>query len=167
MSLYFELRRKGARPNYTGSLGEMIDYPRFGIRTLVDIMNRWIMDWARLPNSELVRRMAPSETFRDVLGFLRFANIDESLLRRSMEFAAFENMQRMEASRMFNRAGLSRADPGDPESYRVRRGIVGGYIDYLGTEQILTLERGLALLDQRYGYSSPPSGGASPRERTV
>jgi Sulfotransferase domain len=171
VSLYFELRRKGARPNYTGSLGQMIDDPRFGIRTLVNIMNRWIMDWAPLPNFKLVRyenwRKAPSETFRDVLGFLGFANIDESLLRRSMEFAAFENMQRMEASRMFNSAGLSRADPGDLESYRVRRGIVGGYIDYLGTEQILALERGLALLDQRYGYSSPPSGGASPPERTV
>src|SRR4030095_10445576 len=45
VSLYFELRRKGARPNYTGSLGQMIDDPRFGIRTLVNIMNRWIMDW--------------------------------------------------------------------------------------------------------------------------
>jgi Sulfotransferase domain len=169
VSLYFELRRKGARPNYTGSLGEMIDDPRFGIRALVNIMNRWMRDWAPLSNFKIVRyegwRMAPTETFRGVLGFLGYANVDESLLRHSMEFASFENMRRMEGSRMFNSAGLSRAEPGDPESYRVRRGKVGGYIDYLNGEQILALERGVALLDQRYGYSAPPTSGAGSLER--
>jgi hypothetical protein len=68
---------------------------------------------------------------------------------------------------MFNSAGLSRADPDNPESYRVRRGVVGGYVDYLSTEEILTLERGLAHLDPRYGYSSPRRAGASPPERTM
>jgi hypothetical protein len=53
---------------------------------------------------------------------------------------------------MFNSAGLSRADPDDPESFRVRRGIVGGYKDYLSAEQVLDLDREIALLDQRYGY---------------
>jgi hypothetical protein len=171
VSLYFELRRKGARPSYSGSLGQMIDDPRFGIGVLVESMNRWITDRPPLPNFKIVRyedwRTAPSETFREVLGFLGFANIDESLLQRSVEFASFENMRRMEAARMFNSAGLSRADPDNPESYRVRRGVVGGYVDYLSTEEILTLERGLAHLDPRYGYSSPRRAGASPPERTM
>jgi hypothetical protein len=134
-------------------------------------MNSWITDRPPLPNFKLVRyedwRMAPSETFREVLGFLGFANIDESLLQRSVEFSSFENMRRMEAARKFNSAGLSRADSGNPESYRVRRGVVGGYVDYLSTEEILTLERELAHLDQRYGYGHPRRAGASPPERTM
>jgi len=156
VSLYFELSKKGARPSYAGQLGEMIGHPRFGVRALVDIMNRWITDWGSLPNFKLVRyescRSHPEGTFRDVLGFLGFTNLDESLRKQSIEFARFENMHRMEAARMFNSAGLSRADPADPESFRVRRGIVGGYKDYLSAEQILDLDREIALLDRRYGY---------------
>jgi hypothetical protein len=156
VSLYFELTRKGARPSYAGQLEEMIEHPRFGIRALVDIMNRWMAEWAPLPNFKLVRyescRRHPEETFRDVLEFLGCTKVDESVLERSIEFAAFENMHRMEAAGMFNSAGLSRADPDDPESFRVRRGIVGGYKDYLSAEQVLDLDREIALLDQRYGY---------------
>jgi Sulfotransferase domain len=156
VSLYFELRRKGARPSYAGPLPEMIEHPRFGIRTLVGILNRWISEWASLPNFKLVRyetcRAHPEETFRDVLAFLGIANIEESVLKHSVDFAGFQNMQRLEAARMFNSAGLSRADPDDPESFRVRRGIIGGYKDYLSAEQIVVLERELALLDRRYGY---------------
>jgi hypothetical protein len=157
VSLYFELRRRGARPSYAGQLGNMIEDPRFGIRKLVRIMNRWIRDWADSPNFKLVRyeswRRHPEKTFRDVLGFLGFTDVDESILKHSIEFSSFENMQRMEAARLFNSAGLSRADSDDPESLRVRRGIVGGHKDYLSAEQILVLEREIALLDPRYGYT--------------
>jgi hypothetical protein len=135
----------------------MIEHPRFGIRALVDIMNRWMAEWAPLPNFKLVRyescRRHPEETFRDVLGFLGFTKVDESVLQRSLEFAKFENMHRMEAARIFDSAGLSRANPDDPESFRVRRGVIGGYRDYLSAEQILHLDREIALLDRRYGYT--------------
>jgi len=156
VSLYFELRRKGARPSYRGSLGGMIEHSKFGIRTLVGILNRWIAELGSLPHFKLIRyetcRRQPEETFRDVLGFVGVTNIDESILKYSVDFAEFRNMQRMEAARMFNSAGLSRADPDDPESFRVRRGIVGGYKDHLSEAQIVVLDRAVALLDRRYGY---------------
>ena len=156
VSLYFELRRPGARPSYTGSLADMIEHPAFGIGRLVDILNRWIRDWAGRPRFKLIQyetcRREPEATFRDVLRFLGFRSVNESVLRKSVEFAAFENMQRLEAARGFDYAGLSRADPADSESFRVRRGVIGGYRDYLTAAQIGILDRALVRLDPSYGY---------------
>ena len=156
VSLYFELRRNGARPSYAGTLAAMIEHPAFGIERLVDVLNCWIRDWAGQPQFTLIRyeacRREPETTFREVLRFLGFREVVEAVFQKSVEFAGFENMKRLEEVKQFDYRGLARADPGDPESFRVRRGIVGGYREYLTSEQVDILDRALARLDPSYGY---------------
>ena len=156
VSLYFELSKRGDQPRYTGTLADMIRDRKFGIGKLVEIMNSWLRDWGHAPDFTLVRYeeclLEPEPTFRRVLGFLGFREVDEPLLKQSMEFAGFDNMRRMEAARAFDDARLSRADPRDPDSFRVRRGVIGGYKDYLSMPQIDVLNEAIAQLDQRYGY---------------
>ena len=40
----------------------------------------------------------------------------------------------------FRQGGLKRRDAGDPESFKVRRGKVGGYRDYFSPQQVEELE---------------------------
>jgi hypothetical protein len=156
VSLYFELSKKSVRRKYTGDLGQMIRHPKFGIGSIIEIMNAWMRDWSGRPSFKLVRYedcvMRPEATFRGVLEFLGFKQIDEAVLKRSLEFSSFDNMKRMEAGRLLKLAGLSLAEPDDPDSFRVRRGVIGGYKDYLSPEQTAAVEAAIASLDPRYGY---------------
>jgi hypothetical protein len=156
VSLYFELNKKSVRRKYTGDLAQMIDHPKFGIESIIAIMNAWMREWSSRPNFKLVRYedcvMRPEGTFRGVLEFLGFRQIDEAVLKRSLEFSSFDNMKRMEEGRLLKLPGLSLADPDDPESFRVRRGVIGGYKDYLNPEQVAIVETAVASLDPRYNY---------------
>ncbi|HWP59046.1 MAG TPA: sulfotransferase domain-containing protein [Candidatus Acidoferrales bacterium] len=157
VSLYFELSKKSVRRKFVGELGEMIEHPKFGIRMIVEIMNSWIREWADKPNFKLIHyetcRTESERTFREVLHFLGFKEIDEPVLQQSLQFASFENMQKLEAQHKIPIGELLRTDVKDPESFRVRRGKIGGYRDYFDSDRLLVLERAIAHLDRRYGYN--------------
>ena len=78
--------------------------------------------------------------------------LDEQVLERSIEFASFENMKRMERAGEFSSGTLQPRDPGDAESYKVRRGIIGGYRQYLDGADIDFVETALERLDNRFAY---------------
>jgi hypothetical protein len=55
-------------------------------------------------------------------------------------------------------------DPGDPESFKVRKGVVGGYLEYLSAEDAAFLEERVAALQPpELGYLEP---GVPPPRRT-
>ena len=59
-----------------------------------------------------------------------------------------------------NTEALRPKDAADPDSYKVRRGKVGGFADYLAASDIEYLNRIVATLDPRYGYDGSPSAGS-------
>jgi hypothetical protein len=132
----------------------MLEHPKFGIRMIVKIMNAWIQDWADRPGFKLLRyedcRANPESTFREVLKFLEFKDIDESALAKSLSFSSFDNMKKLETAGQFKFAAT---DINDPESFRVRRGVMGGYKEYLRADEISKVEEAIAFLDRRYGYN--------------
>ena len=134
----------------------MIRHPKFGIGPMIDVMNSWMAEWAGKENFRLLRyedwRVDPEKAFREMLLFLGFHGIDESILARSVEFASFDNMKAMETTGQLDTGILSPGDPGDPESFKVRRGLVGGYREYLSSEDVHYLDQAVSLLDKRYGY---------------
>jgi hypothetical protein len=83
----------------------------------------------------------------------------------AVEFAAYDNMKKMEENQSFSswRYGW-RMKPGDkdnPDSFKVRRGKVGGYRDYFSDAQLETLD---AMVDRdllpQIGYTSQETGRA-------
>ena len=61
-------------------------------------------------------------------------------------------MRKMEASLEYDRQLLQPSDVNDPESYKVRRGKIGGYVDYLEPSDIEYADQAMAALDRRFGY---------------
>ncbi|OFW72034.1 MAG: hypothetical protein A2Y55_13515 [Actinobacteria bacterium RBG_16_68_12] len=102
-------------------------------------------------------------SLRSVLDFLEAAPEGDDVLRSAVEYGRFENMQRLERRGSFqahNRRLVAR-HPDDPESYKTRRGEVGGYRDYLSAEEIAYLEERIAALQPpELGYLEP---GMPPR----
>ncbi len=180
VSLFFQMTKRDQR--FQGSLSEMIRHPTFGIDLIVDIMNAWTATWGGRSNFTLLRygdfRSDPEKEFRALLAFLGFHDIDDVIFAQSLEASHFENMKIMEASNFENMktVALSRkvrtgtllpGDIRDPESFKVRRGIVGGYKDYLTLDDMDYLNGAIARLDTRYGYNGDKEHAfAEPRAET-
>src|SRR2546430_17423251 len=104
--------------------------------------------------------VAPREVLRCVLEVMGVSRIDDGLLDRAIEFASFNNMRRMEQEGQFQSKKLRPRDSCDEESFKVRKGKVGGYVDYLNPADRAFVDRVIRELDDPYW---PPSRGSEPR----
>jgi len=160
VSLYLQLTRRD--PNASLKLrhktvSEMLGDKRFGVRAIINAMNDWINEFSGRDNFSLVRyealRASPDEHFRDLLAVLGEAEPDTTIFQKALEFSRFENMQKLEAAGAFDSKILHPGDVRDPESFKVRRGKVGGFREYLSIEDQKYAASALAQLDPLFGYS--------------
>ena len=161
VSLYLQLTRRD--PNAPLKLrrktaSEMLRNGRFGVRAIISTMNDWISEFSERDNFTLVRyealRVSPDEHFRDLLAVLGETEPDGTIFQDALEFSRFENMQKLEAAGAFDSNILHPGDVRDPESFKVRRGKVGGYREYLSLEDQKYAADALMNLDRRFGYNS-------------
>ena len=119
-------------------------------------MNDWLREFSKRNNFILVRyealRASPAENFRDLLAVLGEASPDANIFQEALEFSRFENMQKLEAAGAFDSNILHPGDVRDPESFKVRRGKVGGYSEYLSGEDQRFAADAIRELDRRFGY---------------
>jgi hypothetical protein len=163
VSYFFHISRRGSA--YRGDLAETIRHPRFGINAIIEVLNTWMAEWGARKDFRIVRyedcRSNTEATFREVLAFMGVKEIDEASLHHGLQFSSFENMKQMESTRKFKNKILSAANLDDPESYKVRRGIVGGYRDYVAPDDIRYLDQAVSRLDERFGYGPGCRAAAS------
>jgi hypothetical protein len=100
-------------------------------------------------------RTDPGAVLCRVLDFVGTPGTDEQVTA-AVEYAAYENMKKLEAGKDLRGTG-QRVKPGDeknPDSFKVRRGKVGGYRDYFTPEQIAVID---AMVDDHlrpvFGYT--------------
>jgi hypothetical protein len=143
-------------------IGDVLRDPRHGIASMIEIMNGWLDEWAGRKNFLLLRyedlQRTPEQSFRELLKFLG-DELDADAFAHALEFARFGNMKKMETAGAFVSKILQPTDVADPESFKVRRGKVGGFTDYLLDDDLSYATETLAKLDSRFGYggSSAPS----------
>ena len=161
VSLYLQLTRRD--PNAPlklrkKSVSEMLRDRRFGVRAIINAMNDWINEFSGRDNFTLVRyealRSSPGEHFRDLLAVLGESAPDATIFQEALDFSRFDNMQKLEAAGAFDSNILHPGDVRDPESFKVRRGKVGGYREYLSLEDQKYAADALMKLDPRFGYNS-------------
>src|SRR3954469_15431184 len=137
-------------------IGEVLRDPRHGIASMIEIINGWLKEWSAKPNFLLVRyedlQGAPEESFRGMLKFLGETEPDSEAFAHALEFSRFGNMKKMEACGAFACKILQATDVGDPESFKVRRGKVGGFTDYLIGDDLAYANGAMRKLDSRFGY---------------
>lgn len=162
VSLFFQVTKRSAR--YAGMISSMIRHPNFGINSIIGVMNSWMEEWSNRSHFKLLRyedcRKNTEAAFRDLLIFLGLKEIDDSVFAHSIRFSSFENMKRLEAAGQFKTKILSAGEVNDPDSYKTRRGVVGGFKDYLAPEDVLYLDHAMTLLDERFGYAQERTAGS-------
>lgn len=138
----------------------------FGLDHVIDYMNMWIK---ALPSHErhlLLRyedlRSRSADELARIARFLgeRFSS---DQIHDAVQFASFERLQQKERDNFFNNKRLQARDKENPNSFKVRRGKVGGYRDYFTDDQIGWIEGRIRdRLDPRFGYGTPSEAASSP-----
>jgi hypothetical protein len=159
VSLYMQITRRdpsadAALKNKTVS--DLLRNKRFGIRSMVRTMNAWLDEFSGRDDLILVRyeslRASPADDFRGLLAVLGETEPDMSIFQQALDFSQFENMQKLEAAGVFDSKILLPGDARDPESFKVRRGKVGGYREYLSADDQEYAAAVLIELDPQFGY---------------
>lgn len=137
------------------SASELLRDPAFGIASMVEVMNDWLAEWSGRPDFLLLRyealRAEPGTEFRKLLHVLG-ESANEKAFQHALGFSDFGHMQRLESAGNFDSKILRAGDTGDPESFKVRRGKIGGFEDYLAPADQAYATAALQKLDPRFGY---------------
>jgi Sulfotransferase domain len=160
VSLYHQKQdRRGA---YDGTIDAFLDEPVGGFASLLAFYDAWA-DNLDVPAATLVVRYEdlharPEAELRRMLDFLGIGDVDDGVVGEAVTFASFDNMRRLEETGATGSARLRPGRPDDHDTYKTRRGVVGGHTDELPAEQIARLDRQMAASGvSRFGYpaSSP------------
>jgi len=130
-----------------------------GLPKIVDFFNLWANEAGEIDQLLVVRyedmRRDTAQVLGKILDFIGSPASPEEL-QDVVNFSSMENMKKMEQKRTFWPSG-SRMAPGDrknPDSFKVRRGKVGGFSDYFDEDQVNTIEQLLQqTLQPVYGYT--------------
>ncbi|GGI05987.1 sulfotransferase domain-containing protein [Egicoccus halophilus] len=164
VSSYFQASRRDAR--FTGTLEEFIAAPVGGFDTILRFYGTWAAARS-VPRRFLLVRY--EDLHRDTRGELARV-VDFLGLRASPEgldhaVAAgdFDRMRELESSGAIAAKRMRPGDASDAESYKMRRGEVGGAADYLDAEQFAQLtERVRRELPPMFGYPVALDGTTRP-----
>lgn len=160
VSSYYQHTRRAPRfgdPTFGGSMADFVRDPVFGIETIIAFMNIWMRNSDTPADFLLLRYEDMVADFeREIDRVLRFVGVELSraAVLSAVEASTFESMQAMERSDSLGAGRLRPADPSDPDSFKVRKAKIGGYVDELPAAERVFVDRSLASLDQRFGYEA-------------
>lgn len=157
VSNYFQVTRRVHR--FDGDIASYIHWPRGSVDGMLRYYNAWAAQ-RRVPRDFLLvryedlRRDTAAELGR-IAHFVGLTDVRPQTLERAVEHGAFESMKKRESTRPADGSSLAAGRPGDTESFKTRKGKIGGYAEYLSIEDIEWLNRRIDTeLDPYFGYSS-------------
>jgi hypothetical protein len=169
VSSYFEMSKRGhifgvnpyedRQPVFEGSLSEFIQRKRGGFDTIIAYYNIWAEN-RHIPEEFLLIRYEDIKEnaalqLRHTLDFLDMQAVSDETIEEAVQYASFDNMRKMEQRGQFQSNILKPADSKDQNSYKTRRGMVKGYINYLNEDEIASLNRKIREnLSPIFGYNA-------------
>lgn len=170
VSRYFEIAHRPIRPKtdnpnkvYNSTLSDYIRRSDiYGIDAIVKYMNSWFRGRESFRSFRPIMyealHLAPHETVRGILDFMDVDYSDEDV-RKAVDYAKFENMKKIEASgkgnliKKYHGTFGERHKADDPNSFRVRKGQIGGFVDHLSPSDIEYVNERIQYLDEFFYYN--------------
>lgn len=156
VSMYFQRSKRDT--GYQGSLMDFIKDDIYGLNTIIRFYNVWAAALPKIDQSLLLKyedmRADPGEILKSLLEFTGHSP-DPAMIQNAVDASSFERMKKMEQNDEHDRSWLKAGNVQDEESFKVRRGKIGGYIDYLEDDEIATVNRLIGeTLAPDFGYQS-------------
>lgn len=167
VSWYLHVTHRQAR-QYDGDIGDFVRDPFGSLASLLAFYDAWAAqqatDQVLLVRYEDMQADAAHE-LRRVLDFVGLERAGDDVVRRAVERASFDRLQKAERTGKYKGRALTTNTAHDAESFKVRRGKVGGYVDYLSDADVGYINAAVAASPgaRRFGYAPPViEGGATP-----
>ena len=161
VSWYFQFTRRQSRHKqelinhfidhpinrHTVEMWEFVRHSDIGLPFLIDYLNTWernavALDRAIVLHYEELR--TETAVFLGRVAAHMGETFSDEEIEQAVNWASFDNLRQMESKGMFRQGGMALRNPNDPNSFKVRRGKIGGYRDYFNaaqTEELETLAR--------------------------
>lgn len=154
VSCFFQATRRKSR--YEGDIHEFIRSETHGINKIIRYFQIWEANQS-LPASFTLLKYEDmhndSQTsLRSALNFMGAEDVPDELIQEAIEFSSFEKMKEMERSNSLKNKKLRPGDKNDPESFKVRKGKIGGYEEYLDDDDIAYCCEALREMNCPFGY---------------
>jgi hypothetical protein len=147
----------------TVGMWEFVRHSDIGLPSLIEYLNTWERNVARLPRAIVVRyedlRAEPQKALPRITDLFGERFTDREI-EEAVAFGSFDNLKNLERQGFFRQGGLTLRNPKDPESFKVRRAKVGGFRDYFTDAQVAELEdlvRRRLLPTFGYGLAAEPA----------
>jgi hypothetical protein len=132
-------------------------HDEWGLPGIIAFYNRCAVHMATMPHALLVRyedmRADPKRELKRIVA-LAEADFSEAEIDEAVAFASFDNLRKMERDNTFRTTRLRPGNINDTDSYKVRRGKVGGFREYFSAEEAEKLEMLVdKTLDPVFGYA--------------
>ena len=160
VSAYFHATRRIGE--FDGPIAPFVRSERFGVDKVLTFYRQWHAARS-VPREFMFLRYEslhtePVAALRRVLDFLGARGVPGATLAAAVEFARFDNLRRAEAENRFRSPSLKAASGADPESFKVRKGKVGGFRDYLAGDDIAYIDACEAARGCEYTRPAAESG---------
>ena len=163
ISYYFEYTRRRIKfnpahfPDFNGDLSAFLRQERGGLDSIIAFYQNWAAH-RYVPTPFLVLRYEdmhadPARALWRVLTFSGLPDVSEATIEAAVDYGRFDNMRHLEQQNGLNAERLQPGDPADPESYKTRRGQVGGYVDYLSDADLAYVLEKRRQMPSLYGYN--------------
>jgi hypothetical protein len=155
VSSYFHATRRNAV--FAGSMSAFVRSEVFGARKVAEFYRIWQVN-QHLPRAFLLMRYEDlhadaAASLTRALDFIGARDTGRAIIDAAVTFATFDNLQRLEREGRLEDRRLRPANARDPDSYKVRRGRVAGYADYLDDDDLAYIESVLA--DTGHPFAPP------------
>lgn len=146
VSSYFHATKRIQKfTKFQGNISEFIRSQGFGIEKLITFYNIWYVN-RHIPKDFLLVKYEELhhdtlETIKKIINYINLKDIDEELIIKAINFGSFDNMKKIEYNQSLKSKIMVASKQDDNESYKVRKGKVGGYIDYLNQDDIDYIDR--------------------------
>lgn len=151
VSSYFEHTLRSGGYSCEKSLSDFLRDDRFGINNIINYYN---IAYKKLEEPRIVRyedlKSDPVQHIRSILKFLGIKNVSKQSILDAVEKTEFKKMQRSAIESTNQR--LKPSDVDNPESQKMRRGKIGGYVDYLNDEDTAYAAEAMKDLNKVFGY---------------
>lgn len=126
------------------SMFDFVMHSPLGLPAICDYLNFWneeLRGWERVYRLFYEQlRAEPQAELARLLAFLQ-QDFSAEEIAEAVEFSSFEALKRKERDNFFHNSRLKARNVEDPDSYKVRRGKVGGYRDYFSDAEVERIDR--------------------------
>ena len=130
-----------------------------GIKTYIQFYNLWLAELKKMKSHKVVRyediRKDPVEQVVEIFRFFGVESIGHEAIKQAVDKNELQKMKNRERQNLYNSdvIGVKNEQTSNENAFKVRRGKIGGFKDYLSTQEIEAIDSIIKKnLNHEFGY---------------